>query len=295
MHSQTKLALFYGNCQAEPLRRLLRDSGSFPFRSITIPPVHLISKSEVAKLKALIPRTALFVHQEIRNNYRGLTADSNSLLDALPPTARSISFPVSYFKGFHPFQVYVRDSTGMNIGAPITEYHDLRFIWAAAQKWDLERGYDWIQNFGPDANRILAFAESSLNELRTREVNLDVKLSPFIDLSSYKDFHAVNHPSNRLLAAQADQILELLNAPGLTSPPSREYLGRDVSPVSPLVAAALGAASPPHREEGTFGQKRFALRELWEAAYNWYAERPDVLDRAVLAHQKSFKNLDLRN
>ena len=101
-----------------------------PKRKTTRRELHLIEK--------LLPRVDVLIAQPVSDGYRGMGLGTNELRARLRPDARVVRWPVAYFEGLYPFQVYVnRLGSAVGASAPITDYHDLRLLFAA---WRAARG-----------------------------------------------------------------------------------------------------------------------------------------------------------
>lgn len=287
-----QLGIVYGNCQAEPIRRLISGSGNSEIHFVRIPPVHLISSQELAMVLGLMSRTALFVHQPVKSSYRALGAGTEELRLALPRGAVSVSFPVAYYRGLHPYQVYIRDNNGMNRAMSITGYHDLRFLVAAGKGMSLNEGSEWLERFETSVSGLKMLADQSIVQLQNREAKLDVSVSGYIDRSDVGSFFSVNHPCNRLLAAQASDILHGWDAFSGFTVPEHEFLGDDVSRIDGFIARANGSL----QHDGVpanYAGKTYTLSELWAVAHNWYKQHPDVVDYGIKIHKETIKLLEL--
>ena len=131
------LAVVYGNCTAEPLRCLLADSLAFSeaYRTEPTAAVHEISSQDtVARLRQTMAEAKLVINQPIRDNYRGMPVGSDQITSAAPPDARRLTIPALFYDGIFPYQVYVRATDSGREEIPhLAGYHDLRFVFCAAQ------------------------------------------------------------------------------------------------------------------------------------------------------------------
>jgi hypothetical protein len=120
--------------------------------------------------------------------------------------------------------------------------------------------------------------EKEFHELYNREINLDIKISPFIK-DRYKQerlFWTFNHPSVSVLLKAAKMILETLYLPDdLPSKWPKEFLDNTVYPILPSVRASLGLdfsdVSPIRIRD-----RDFSLTEIIEKYYSFYGEKPDL-------------------
>lgn len=291
MRGTTRLGLVYGNCQAEPLRQLLTGTKKLGYDLVKIPPVHLISRSELRLVAKIASQAHLFIHQHVKATYRDLGQGTDELAGLLPASATRLSIPVAFHNGLHPFQVYIRDDSGMNVAMPVTGYHDLRFLSAAGRGMSAAEGAGWLDAYKTSESVLKRITQESIEQLVQRECSLDIRVSPHIDTSDVDGFLSVNHPGNHLLAAQANEILLKLGVAAEVSPGARPMLGPDNSLIDDFVAAANGSSSGgvPAR----FNGRTYTRSELWKLAIAWYQERPDVVARGLEVHQKKIELLGL--
>src|SRR5215213_5578200 len=75
------VALVYGNCQAEALRRTLLSHPAFAqeYQLLRIPAVHEITSRELALIAARLPEVEVLISQEVRPNYRGMPLGTEQL------------------------------------------------------------------------------------------------------------------------------------------------------------------------------------------------------------------------
>jgi hypothetical protein len=210
----------------------------------------------------------------------------------LPTEATSVSFPVAFYRGHHPYQVYVKNSAGMNMNMPITGYHDLRFLVAANQGMTRDAGADWLQSFTTPARTLAEYADESIAVLRKREEKLDVKISHQIDRADTNLFFSVNHPCNNLLASQASQIVRIKELSETLKVPSRQFLGSDISHIDGFVARANGSVDNDG-VAAVYGGRSYTLIELWTHAQRWYVERPEAVALGIDEHMETINLLGL--
>ena len=102
------LVVVHGNCQAESLRVLLAGS----MRSVRMPPVHELERSDLPHLRRTLAHASGLVSQPVRPDYRELPLGTAQVTAALPPGAQTVLFPVMRYAGLFPFQAIVRSPVG---------------------------------------------------------------------------------------------------------------------------------------------------------------------------------------
>lgn len=106
---------------------------------------------------------------------------TEQLLDLLPGSATVMRYPVAYFEGAFPFHVYVsRGDNPLAASAPITDYHDLRTLYAASRGWDLDTMLRRLDELQLDPRWVRDNAERSLKELSSREAAYTAQLTGII-------------------------------------------------------------------------------------------------------------------
>jgi hypothetical protein len=292
------IALVYGNCQAEAIRRILATHPAFAdtYQLLRIPAVHEISQHELTLIQERLPEVAVLISQEIKPGYRGLALGTEQLIDRLPADARVIRYPVAYFEGVFPFHVYVnRGNDPLSTNAPITDYHDLRTLYAAGQGWDTHTTLSRLAELKLDPEWIRANAEQSLQELARREANFTAQLASLIRQHPTTSFNTINHPVNALITEVARQSLEYLGYrdADLVKDSRQVYLDHMRAPREPQIVQALGA--PPSledRDEWVTSAGVFSKADVVSAHLALYAEDPALLADGLRKHEVRLKVLE---
>lgn len=296
-----RVAVVFGNCQAKPLSALLRNHRVFSehYHVVSVPPVHEIADAQVPALHSLINKSSVLIAQEVKNGYRGLEVGTTELRGRIGDAGSLLTYPVFYYEGLYPFQVYVRLSGDVSEQAPITGYADLRTIYAAHQSWDVQKAWGWFRDFEVSARVIADNSEKSLRELERRESTLSVK-GGSADMRSHLSesvlFHTVNHPSNRLLELQASRILRSLAVVSGEEPKfsnTIEVIGDILTPVDGRVPAALGLGWKTETEWGVRGRK-IGVETVFKAQFEWLRARPALIDSAMLQHSSRVASILLQ-
>jgi hypothetical protein len=267
----------WGNCQAPPLADLLRAPlAGHGLHLVTVKPVYLNDVDDLRRVHDVVRRSAVLVSQPVSDEYRVPGCGTDQLTALLPPGGRLVRLPVVYDVGAFPFQVHGYTGTGDRIDAPLTDYHDLRMLQAAAAGWSpAETVQRWPR---PAPGAVRAVAERSLTELRRREAALDVTAA---DLVRGPDaLWTMTHPSNRVLATLAQRVLAVLGVTDVVRPPEREFLGQRQAAVDAETARVLGWSATA-RPDWTIDGAVVGLRELAQRQLSFYASDPDVVTASL--------------
>jgi len=293
------IALVYGNCQAEAVRRILSTHAGFAreYQLLRVPAVHEITERQLALIKRRLPVVDVLIAQQVKDGYRDMELGTDQLIEHLRPDARVVRWPVAYYEGLHPFLAYINLGSPIAVDAPITSYHDVRIIYAAQQGWGVERTVEFLRDFHVDPAWIRDTAEGSLVELARREERLDVKLSgaiadPAVHLHS---FMTVNHPSNRLITEVAKQTLDHLGIANseVVLEARQTYLDHLMAPREPQVLAALGLDGSSTQSDWIVHGTAVPLRDVVEAHLAQYAEAPELVPAGMNKHTDRLQALGL--
>ena len=274
----------WGNCQAAPVADLLRAPlAGLGWEVVDLPPVYLLTHDDVAEVHARMAQTALLVSQPIHDEYRVPGCSTERLAAMLPPAGRVITYPVVYHSGSLPYQVTANGADGARVPAPLTDYHDLRVLAAAARGESAEDVLaDWPRAAPDDALR--RHAATSLAELRTREGACDVAASDLV--TGPGAMYTLNHPCNAVLAEVTRRVLAVLDAPDAPDAPVevpvREYLGGIRTPVE-----GPGATS----DGWTIAGRPVPWRTVIQEHLAWYRTRPDVVRDGLIRNARRVDEL----
>ena len=270
-----RLALVWGNCQAEALRRLLAPlGGDLTFREL--PPVHEITAAQRDEVLALMPRVELLVAQPISDEYRVTGLGTQRLASLLPPTGMLVTFPVVFLESWFPWQVYARDGRDEVVEAPLTDYHDLRVITAAARGWGVAEALAGWETFVPPAEGVQEVDRRSRAELGRRQAGLDVQA----DLTGPHAMVSINHPTEPVMAQLATDVAARAGLVGTVERRPGTAVGGLRSPLERPVLDALGFAD--ERATGwQVGGRAVGLPELLAAQLAFYQATPAVVGYAL--------------
>lgn len=274
----------HGNCQAESLRVLLAGSpGAGP--AVRIPPVHELTAADLGPLRALLARTAVFVAQPVRSDYRDLPVGTDQLAALLPRGARVLRVPVIRHLGLHPYAALVRHPADPALAPPVVPYHDLRTLVTAAGHRPPDR---------PAAARVLrAVGDSSVAEQARRErAHCDVGVADLLLDAGARAAHTLNHPGNPVLIALARRVQAALDLPVEAADPGRTLLGEIRAPLEQAVidAWALDAPARPHWTVRGESVDDVTVRD---AQLAWYADHPGWVEAGLARHADRITLLEL--
>jgi Polysaccharide biosynthesis enzyme WcbI len=278
----------YGNCQAEPIRVLLDRSPAFrsSFRTQPIPAVHTVTAGTIDSIRRAVASASLIVSHPVRDGYHGFPVGSEEILEWAAPDCLHLTIPALYDDGLYPFQVYVRGDDGPAPRAPLSIYHDLRFLYCAGKRWDFETSRYWLRGFAPSPQGIQRVASEARDGLIAYESELDVRVSARLTAPEVhaRSFFTVNHPTNfaleRIVAAIHAQLRIEYSAPSI----DEELLGSLRTPLEPSVIAALELAASP-RADWDINGETVALEDLLAAHLAWYDYHPGLVQAGLSQHE----------
>ena len=292
------VALVYGNCQAEALRRILATHPAFAeqYLLLRVPAVHEITPRELALIESRLPEVEVLISQEIKPGYRGMGLGTEQLIDRLPASATVMRYPVAYFEGPFPFHVYVnRSGNPLAASAPITDYHDLRTLYAASQNWGAATTLRKLDELHLDPNWVRDNAERSLKELGSREAAFTAQLSNVIRQHPTSSFRTINHPVNGLVTEVARQLLAHLGYQDadLVLNSRQVYLDHMTAPLEPQIVRALGGEpSVDSHGEWVTSAGTFSRAEVVAAHLAAYTADPGLLADGLSKHAERLRNLE---
>lgn len=286
------LAIVHGNCQAEPIRRLLRAAIGDGYALIRTPAVHLATPASCERLKKVLPRVSLLITQQIRDNYHGLDIGTAQLRTYLPERCRTITVPSIYFRGYHPYLVYVSALGTERHRTVIGEYHDLRTVEAARRGMTGGAGLRWITSL-PDQSRYRCSVwADSLAEIVRRENDLDVRVGHQIT-DPNSPMWTLNHPPASLLVEVSKQIAKHVSGDAASvSAGHKESLG-DLRIPPDHFGDSIGAprAEPVGDRDWLVYGKPVRESDVIMRNLAHYASRPDIVAAATEQHRQLLVDL----
>jgi hypothetical protein len=279
-------AVVVGNCQASALELMLDTHEAFAqrFELVRFPPVHELPAEQIPILHDAVATAAVVIPQRIEDGYRdGIGLGTETL--ARIAGGEVVRWPSVYWAGYFPDLFYLRDAARAPVLDGPFDYHDRSILRAYASGIDIDAACARLQDaeLPSDAEGWAAHATA---ELEIRGEDCDVDVAPFI-ASRFREellFYTMNHPTNRLLAFIAQQIVGLLGLAGdiRAALMPGEVLGSTFYPLHANHARALGLS---FGEELGAGRTPFRIRgDSYEPAqavrmfYDYYDERPALVE-----------------
>jgi len=278
------IAVVIGNCQAPPVHDLLADSPAFAgeYELVPVPPIHAITAAEVRTLRRLLARTELIVGQPISADYRGLGLGLEQLVAHAPPGCRTIRWASMYWSALFPYCVYVHTAPRMYVGAPIVEYHDVRFLACAAAGMDTVASRALLREHTVPPGGLAAVEEDMLARYGGADRLCDISMLDWIRRPENEAaaFWTINHPTRITLEELARRVHEQLGLP-FASTDGPEPLGALIAPID---AATLAGRPGEPRHDWVLNGRVIPQDKLLDIHLAWYRKRPDVVAAGVVEH-----------
>lgn len=283
------LVIVWGNCQAEAVRVLLDAVPGRQYRTLRVPPVHEIEKSDLEHVESVMARTRILLSQPVRSGYRGMPIGTDDVAHSMASDARVVRWPVVRYAGLHPFQVIVRHPGNPSAVPAAVPYHDLRTVVAAHQGRQREDPWD----VDITADGIRSVAQSSVEELSMRERrDSDVGISDMLAGFGVGAAHTINHPGNDVLRALARRILTAMGFDGTVPQPDRLLLGSVVAPIEDRVLSALGLRGAVRTQWRVNGEE-MSPDHVHRSQMEWYETHPEFVAAALNRHAKTLVQLGM--
>ncbi|MFI8632702.1 WcbI family polysaccharide biosynthesis putative acetyltransferase [Microbacterium sp. NPDC077663] len=264
-----------GNCQAESVRLVLN---SDELRLVRVPPVFELDAAGAARLHELVSGASILIAQPVKDDYHDLPLGTRQLAASLPPSGRTVTFPVVRYAGLYPFQAALH-VPGVEETPPIVAYHDVRTLAEAAGAPVRTR---------LDRDAVQAEAAASLAELRRREEPLDVGVSDVFARPHFELVRTVNHPGNEVILAIGARVLRALGRDGEPIDPGRPLLNSVHAPREDWVIDAWGLDDDPDPSWSVDGRS-VDPAEVREAHLEWYRRHPQFVLGAVERLRPTFE------
>ena len=205
-----KKVVVVGNCQARPIATLLEKmSDNVEVSNIAI--VHLLKPEQECEHKTFFKNADYIITQSIADNYPCEFIRTSLLKDQYGE--KVITIINLFYLGYTPDWLYIRIPGKGTLKGPMGDYHNQTIVesWLAGKSVD--EASSLVLNKAYNKDKYSAFSKSSLVELRKREVNVDVRLSDYIDenMLSKRLFFTFNHPCISLLVEYVSRMLLFLN------------------------------------------------------------------------------------
>lgn len=204
--SKIKLAII-GNCQAEALRSIVFKVAP-EFDVIKLPEYYEIDPEKSDLVLSELDKADIVFAQRVSRDYQIEHVRPNYLRARYG--RKCTIWPNIYFDGYFPGLRYVYDDEGKKITGPLGDYHFEQVIRSWFDGQDPQDAADnlmsakgWPFNAGDPSAR-------SLEQLRQREADCDVKISDHFERNLYrrKLMYSMNHPTNSVLLEMLDRLME---------------------------------------------------------------------------------------
>lgn len=191
--------------------------------------------------------------------------------------------------------MYVRDDRRLLVDAPLSLYHDLRFLHCAAKGWSTHQAAEWLADWRPDPGPVRTLATYGKGLLLEAEARLDVQVVERLtapDLHG-RAFFTINHPSRAALCEVIARLHQVLDLPYERPAMTQEPLGDTITPLEEAVIDALDLEAEP-RENWVIGDRSLTPVELMSLHLDWYHENPAVVVSGLQDHERRAAILGLR-
>lgn len=296
--SRRPVAVVYGNCQAAAVRQVLAMNPEFveSFNLVAVPAAHEVDQGQLRALSGLLRRTSLLLTQPIRSDYRGLPLGTEQIISQCPSDLTIVRYPSMYYEGLHPYQVYVNTGGHLSEPAPRTGYHDLRVLAASFRSFSVDNALQFVNSYIPPVEQLDRIAEQSAEQMRSREVTLDVGISDLLSRQSKihdRSFLTVNHPSNSVIEILVERFLAMMGMSYQSTLLKDELLGAVAAPVNAMVAETLGLVDGRVGSDWQIHGETVSEGSLMAEHLNWYRSRRDVVEAGVKQHAERLRDLQL--
>ncbi|MET6759722.1 WcbI family polysaccharide biosynthesis putative acetyltransferase [Pseudoalteromonas sp. NCIMB_1079] len=196
-----------GNCQAAVVSDILESKSNklISYGSIA---VHLFDHDE--SIFDILDDVDFIITQNVGAYYKGINTEN--LLSLYPE--KVIRIHNLHFEGYHPDWCYIPKVNGVRLQSPLGDYHNLTVLESYIDKLPPEQAFERFMDVEYNKFRYGGAAEKSLNSLRVREKNVDIKMKDVIK-SGFDNgevlFHTFNHPTKKLLDTQVQKLMTFLN------------------------------------------------------------------------------------
>lgn len=290
--SNKPTVLIIANCQSGPIMNLLKALSPGLIYSRT-KQIHLLNENELDVFNSQVESSDIVIHQPISDNFKEFAIEK---VKSRFPGKQFISFPSIYFRGYHPWLMYMRKPGGGTLQGPLGDYHDERIV------------QDYINHKTKDESLMHLVSECDLDKggfyarefdkIESREEMLDTKVGKYLqsNFQYRKLFFTFNHPANEVLIHVCIQLLQKLGMP-----PSQEsillassypnYLSTSIAPIDTAVNDAGCVAS----DDGCYKRRLDKMTSVWnraefiDACYKVYSNIENIEEIYNFAKSRQLK------
>jgi hypothetical protein len=280
-----------GNCQARPLAALLPLANP-AIEVIYQGVVHLLRDDDAPQCEAAFREADLILAQRVSDTYPCVFARSSCLLDNFGQ--KVLFWPNLYFRGYNPELFYIRLDDRTPLRGPLGDYQSKTYFEGWRRGLSAQETLALHLDMDFNHERYAAVPEASLAELRRREQETHVRITPELErlVWTQRLFFTFNHPCLFLLQLTAAALLQEAGIPAARFPRNAgpEPLGLIRLPLNPWVARDRGMQEPqPDRWTGLAvrdiqknlvavgGQREYSSSELVASFFKIYAANQDLL------------------
>ncbi len=222
--SGKKCAIVFGNCQTLKLRYIFQNHMQFrrEYFLLTVPAVCDYKENMVEALYGgggtFLKLCDLFISQHVKEENRfGSLLSTKNISEKFNENTKIVWIPNVYFKGYFPQfgpNTHNVDTDKQGSGRfPYGDKYIDEIMENSGMNPDVEKILDTIsdENFIPP-DVIQTAVDKSLNELKRREWNCDVKMSDYVE-NNFRDqsiFFSPNHPVPPVLIELARRIFKFI-------------------------------------------------------------------------------------
>jgi 2-polyprenyl-3-methyl-5-hydroxy-6-metoxy-1,4-benzoquinol methylase len=272
----------YANCQTSLIQAHLNLSEEFrqKYRYEELPRNYVAIQQELNIPEDVISRTKLLIYQPVDDKYG--TRSSDYIINKVPSDCICISFPYVYFEGYWP------ENTDNPVNQKNEQYPFGKFPYGDSNIIEMiAKGYEKAQivaELEKDDFYQIKYVElniqQTLDKLLARETETDIKIAKFIQ-ENYRHsslFHAPNHPANIIGFNLANQILDKLNIPPISSPYPREKFADYQLPIYPSIKKLLDLQfiDQETKYTVTFSPKKLKFPDYIQAYLKQYGHNEDI-------------------
>lgn len=255
-----KILCVYGNCQTKIIKDLLvfHEKVQTDYIVLNLPMVYEYEDEqqirEILNIGILWKSIDLFIYQKVKeNNKFSIKLATNYILPKLNKQCQKVCISSIFFGGYfiqyHPVLKRVDQEFHQSGLFPFGDkFIDEYMMKAKRTNEEIEEFLARCssENFLSEAE-IKKICEDSLNELKIREKDVDVKIGDYIEKNYMKEqlFYSVNHPNHHVMYEYANRILNYLGYNSLPKISEMDlYMlfgtlkGQDI-PIYPAVVKAL--------------------------------------------------------
>lgn len=256
-----KKIVVVGNCQARPLAAAF-EKLSDNVEVTTIAIVHLLKSEQFHQYCQYFEQADVIVSQRVANNYPCDFVQTDFLKAKYG--SKVVVIVNLYFSGYNPDWCYIRMLGKGPLRGPMGDYHNKTIL----DSWKKGLNSEQASVLMLDFNNNIPYSnerEQSLIELSSREANVDIKITDFIQKNMFQErlFFTFNHPSASLVVEYAKRILRyncIKYNEALIDLGGAEPLSQFIPLVNPATTLPNGSTTSPHGMSFEVGQDNVYLK-----------------------------------